>query len=133
MLSTHTYFDSKTTACCGAQIDCNHYVDIDLRAYPLYTGPCRITIRASDGIKTADSSFYLDIRQVLGRSNLPIIIKGAGGSSGADDIIALPELRSQTNVESVMNAYPVPMGTTIENKQSLQDTEIPNPYPLPQP
>jgi len=132
--SEMTYTIVNTSSYCGAYIDSNHYVDIDLRPYPSYTGLCRITIRADDGIKPVDNFFFLNIRQIAGRSYLPLIMKGTDGGGEAFSAISSPEVPVQIQAESYLNAYPAPMEPGIESEQSLQLSELTdNPYPAPLP
>lgn len=129
--SEMTYSIVNTSSTCGASIDANHYVDIDLRSYPTYIGICNVTVRASDGIKTVNNVFREDIRRIVGRLYMPIIMSSPGGSGGAAAITS-PFPSSEEQIIPTMSAYPAPMEGINGDSYLPPDSEMGNnPYPAP--
>lgn len=131
--SEMTYSVVNTSANCGARIDSNHYVDIDLRFYPTFIGICNVTIRANDGIKTVDNVFRENILRIAGRNFLPLIISNLDGS-GVDSAASSISPSAEKEVFPLISAYPAPMESN-NNDSEAQSTFNPdnNPYPAPQP
>lgn len=129
--SEMTYSIVNTNANCGARIDANHYVDIDLRSYPTNLGICTITVRASDGIKTVDTVFRENILRIIGKSYLPIIMSDGSGSYSA--AVSQPPTSLDATTPSI-NPYPAPMDTE-DSGLSVPSTpgSDTNPYPAPIP
>ncbi len=72
---------------CGPRLD-GRYVDLDPQAG--WTGSCNVTIQVSDGISTAQDTFVVQVRPIVGRAYLPLALKGSGGVQGALPMAATP-------------------------------------------
>jgi len=80
---------------CGPSLD-GRYVDLAPQAG--WTGSCNVTIQVSDGISTAQDTFVVQVKPIVGRAYLPLALKGSGGVQGALPMAATP----------TPGAYPAP-------------------------
>jgi hypothetical protein len=123
-----SYTIVNTNPECGASIDSNDYLDIDLRSYPQFDGTCYITIRASDGIQYADNLLIEEVLDTVGIVYFPIII--SDGDSEGGRFVAYPPPEDPSEPME-LDAYPPPLNN--KNLSGSGSSSDPMPaYPVPE-